>query len=450
MLKRRGIAFIYVVVIFTALVGFASLAVDGGRYYLTHSQLQVAADAAARYGASGLVVGESLPNEDEAMSRATAAAGDNPVNGVQVVPVTADVSYYSYDLDKKGLTALGQAPYAIQVTLRQSLPLVWARILGVSSLNVSATATAVIKPENRVVNQSPGINMLWLAGMPDGSTADVHCPSGHNYDVAGNHTYPKTNLDPQHTVNVTPSPMTGLVLTPGESLQFDSITGNANNNKDGTQYSPDGNTGKLAKKVDGAENGISNITGCPMNAVIGVFLNDQQPSKYGSPSALDFSTDNARNFATLRPELRQVFFIGDGLMNDKTTPQHFIVPDGATRLFVGNMDEYEWNNNSGSRQITIIEPAVIMLVSDKHVAAAVPPPADGGSGGSSGGSGGSGGGSGGSGGSGGGSGGSGGGSGGSGGGSGGSGGSGGGGSGWGGWGGWGGGGSGGGGYGGWH
>ncbi len=372
--KHRGVAIIYVTVIFTALVAFASLAVDGGRYYLTHTQLQRAADAAARYGVSGLIVGSSTPNYTEALSRAQAAAADNKVNGEVVAPGSGDVAYYSYDLSNKVLTPLNDAPYAMKVTLRCRIPLLFGPLLGVGSgVQSQATAVAVIKPTKRVENQAAATNMLWLAGMPDGSKADVNCPSGHNYDVAGMHTYPRTSLDAKHTVNVTPTPMSGVTLVAGEALAFDSITGNANNNQEGQQYDPDGNTGWLAKKVDGAENGISDIIGCPMNAVIGVFLDDQKPSTYSPPSALDFSTAAKRDFVTLRPELRQVFFIGDGLTNDKSTVQRFIVPQGATRLFIGNMDEYEWNNNTGSRQITVIQPATIALVSSQEIAQSPPP-----------------------------------------------------------------------------
>jgi hypothetical protein len=383
--KRRGVAIIYMLVIFTALVGFASLAVDGGRYYLTHTQLQRAADAAARYGASGLVVGETLPNTTEGTARAAAAAADNNVNGQQVVPADGDVTYYSYDLDQQGLTPLDQPPYAIQVTLRCTIPLLFGKMLGISSgISEVATATAVIRPEKRVSNNAAATNNLWLAGAPDGRTANIDAPGdgvNHNHDVAGQHWYSPTTTDPGgHWANVTPQPVTGIPLVGGAALAFDSIDGTANNNQAGSQFGPDGDLsdGGLAdNKIDGAENGISDIIS-PMNAVIGVFLDDNDPESYGSPpSTLDFSTDDKRNFATLRPQLRQVFFIGDGLMNDKVTQQHFIVPEGATRLFLGNMDRYEWNNNTGTRTTTVIQPASIMLVSNKLAQVTqTPPPVD--------------------------------------------------------------------------
>jgi hypothetical protein len=43
----------------------------------------------------------------------------------------------------------------------------------------------------------------------------------------------------------------------------------------------------------------------------------------------------------------------------------FIVPVGATRLFLGTMDGYDWVNNAGSLDVSVAavpEPATWMLV----------------------------------------------------------------------------------------
>jgi hypothetical protein len=54
------------------------------------------------------------------------------------------------------------------------------------------------------------------------------------------------------------------------------------------------------------------------------------------------------------PGVQQVFFIGDGLTGTGSgTTQQFVVPPGATRLFLGTMDAYEWNNNAGSFGVTL-------------------------------------------------------------------------------------------------
>jgi hypothetical protein len=48
-------------------------------------------------------------------------------------------------------------------------------------------------------------------------------------------------------------------------------------------------------------------------------------------------------------------------MDDGTT-QTFVVPQGATRLFIGTMDSYEWNNNVGKYTTTIHRIAQVTVV----------------------------------------------------------------------------------------
>jgi hypothetical protein len=74
--------------------------------------------------------------------------------------------------------------------------------------------------------------------------------------------------------------------------------------------------------------------------------------------------------------LKQPFFIGDGLTGTGTgAVQDFIVPSGATRLFLGTMDAFGWFDNSGQFTVTVNgatqppppsssvpEPAVLILL----------------------------------------------------------------------------------------
>ncbi len=56
----------------------------------------------------------------------------------------------------------------------------------------------------------------------------------------------------------------------------------------------------------------------------------------------------------LSPFLKQVFFIGDGLTGNGTgAAQQFIVPAGATRLFLGPADGTGWVNNSGAFTVQV-------------------------------------------------------------------------------------------------
>ena len=90
----------------------------------------------------------------------------------------------------------------------------------------------------------------------------------------------------------------------------------------------------------GEENGISGYTG-PLNALIGVFLDDSQPTSSLAPGTIDFSLAGATSFASMSPLLKQIFFIGDGLTGNGTGGiQQFIAPTGATRLFLGATDGF--------------------------------------------------------------------------------------------------------------
>lgn len=105
--------------------------------------------------------------------------------------------------------------------------------------------------------------------------------------------------------------------------------------------------------VAGAENGIGDVR-APIDALLGVFLGPYQPNLTAAPGGrLDFSTLASRDFITLAPLLKQPFFIGDGRRNDGVTVQTFQVPTGATRLFLGTMDGYEWSNNVGSLSVQV-------------------------------------------------------------------------------------------------
>ena len=100
-----------------------------------------------------------------------------------------------------------------------------------------------------------------------------------------------------------------------------------------------------------AKMGCPNLN-APLSSLVGVFLSDAQPNTLPAPAALDFAVGSGINFLTLSPLLQQVFFIGDGL-TDTSIRQQFLVPLGATRLYLGTMDGYEWNNNSGSLSATV-------------------------------------------------------------------------------------------------
>ena len=175
-----------------------------------------------------------------------------------------------------------------------------------------------------------GINDPWLSGMPDGATA-----SGG--DVAPNQS---------------PILVSQLPIVAASTLTFD-VTGSVNNDPFPSGLTPDGGIFFSHGELD--ENGISNLT-APINSLVGVFLTDEQPNLTSAPDELNFeetgNITNGINYTKLSPKVKQVFFIGDGKNNDGVT-QEIIVPEGATRLFLGTMDGYDWYNNYGSFDVNI-------------------------------------------------------------------------------------------------
>ena len=181
-----------------------------------------------------------------------------------------------------------------------------------------------------------GTSDPWLAGMPDGSTASF-------VDVA-----------PAQS----PVQVLGLSLIPGQTLNF-SASGGVKNGPPLPLHDPDG--GSFVSHSPGSQNGISDIT-APINSLVGVFLDNSQPDSTSAPAALNFSSIGL-NFSSLAPQVKQVFFIGDGLTGTGTgAVQNFIVPTGATRLFLAPFDSGTFNN-SGSFTVTVQavpEPSTIL------------------------------------------------------------------------------------------
>jgi hypothetical protein len=159
-----------------------------------------------------------------------------------------------------------------------------------------------------------------------------------------------------------------LALMPGDILHF-SATGSTDHCDFGlcgfAEAEGDLVEAQPWSHAEGGENGIGDII-APIDALLGVFLGPAQPNLSAEPGVvLDFGTLASRDFASLSPLLKQPFFIGDGLRNDGLTLQGFIVPVGATRLFLGTMDGYDWVNNAGSLDVSVAavpEPATWMLV----------------------------------------------------------------------------------------
>jgi hypothetical protein len=172
----------------------------------------------------------------------------------------------------------------------------------------------------------PGTSNPFLAGQPDGTTAN--------------------------TADAAPGQSPVLVTLSGPTvgaLTF-AVTGSVNNAPGPSGLTADGNAGSIATAP--AENGLAGVS-APFNALLGVFLTDATPGG-AAPAGLDFTLPASRDFTTLAPLLLQVFFIGDGLASLGGT-QFFNVPTGATRLFLGTADTFQWANNSGGFEVSLSE-----------------------------------------------------------------------------------------------
>lgn len=132
-------------------------------------------------------------------------------------------------------------------------------------------------------------------------------------------------------------------LTPGTKLYFD-VNG-AMSHGNSPSSGADGTS--LASHVLGPIDGKSNIT-APYNAVIGVFLADTLGVV---PVAPDFSTVAARDYTVFKPQIGQVFFIGDGFTSGGKG-QAIEVPVGAKNLWLGVMDSCVWADNGGGYTVS--------------------------------------------------------------------------------------------------
>src|SRR5579883_45237 len=179
-------------------------------------------------------------------------------------------------------------------------------------------------PKSVTVNV-PATSSPYLAGMPAGTQSRVGDSAPQQSPVLAARTL-------SHAVAVTFSATGAVEHTPQCPP---------------TCYGPNGQT-VLVRHIKGAENGISDIF-APMDALIGVFLSDEPPDHSKAPPRLD---SRLRNVSTVSPKLKQVFFIGDG-KTVSGVPRRYLVPPKATRLYLGVVDAYEWNNNSGSFTVTV-------------------------------------------------------------------------------------------------
>lgn len=177
----------------------------------------------------------------------------------------------------------------------------------------------------------PGTANPYLAGMPAGSTA------------------PPGDSAPAHS----PVLVEGLTFAAGMEIVFRNVGGGVSRGPGcvGACNPLDGN--EFFNHSGDAQNGISGAR-IPIESLVGVFLGPDRPDLGTAPAALNFQTLGL-NFASLSPLVQQVFFIGNG-QTAGGDEQTFVVPTGATRLYLAVWDGFGWFNNSGAITVDVQAP----------------------------------------------------------------------------------------------
>ena len=208
--------------------------------------------------------------------------------------------------------------------------------LGAVGLALAALlAPAPVWGEITVEVDASGQADPWLAGMPVGATSSC-CPGGYSCSQVPAQSPPLAD---------------GLCLIALEALTFD-VLGSTAQDPGYPLRPPDG--AEVTLHHGGGENGMSDLL-APISSLTAVFLDDERPDLGPTPPMLDFTTAASRNYLVLEPALKQTFFIGDGRTGSGEI-QQVIVPAGATRLFLANMDSCEFLNNIGELHVVVHDP----------------------------------------------------------------------------------------------
>ncbi|MER3415904.1 MAG: hypothetical protein C4297_06795 [Gemmataceae bacterium] len=156
---RKGGFIVLTVVCLVALFGFVALAVDLGLVAVARTQCQNVADAAAV--AAGRALNGDVANDNNASAAAPAAlaiATANAILGEPVRPEQVQVSLGSYTYDDtqgkfiQRIPKLSNESWTLaRVRVAATQPTYFARILGINSFDVAASATAVHRPRDVAV-----------------------------------------------------------------------------------------------------------------------------------------------------------------------------------------------------------------------------------------------------------------------------------------------------------
>jgi uncharacterized protein (TIGR03437 family) len=168
----------------------------------------------------------------------------------------------------------------------------------------------------------PGISSITLAGQPDGFKDTVYGSAPVNSPV-----------------------QVKVPLTPGKGIQFLAV---GSISRPTTPFIPP--EGLAALDSAGGSYGLTTVT-ARQSSLVGVFVGDSVSTENLFDHGLDF-TGGLTDVTLIPPVLQEVFYVGNGL-TPSGQPRTFVVPTGATRLFLASLDRAV-SDNSGAWTATAI------------------------------------------------------------------------------------------------
>ncbi len=154
---RRGVIVTYLAISAVALLGFLALAIDLGMVMVAKTQAQNAADAAA-FAAARTLTGGTSANTSQATTNGLAAAAANNIIGTSIPNANVTITLGAYHYDSTSQSFYPQYPpvapdnYNLaQATIAQGSPTFFAKVFGITTFNVTATAVAAHRPRDTTI-----------------------------------------------------------------------------------------------------------------------------------------------------------------------------------------------------------------------------------------------------------------------------------------------------------
>ncbi len=355
--RRGGSVILYTVVSLVALAGIVSLAVDYGHVQVVKAQMQRSAEAVARgyfdFQVNGQPVAYVSLLEGQACNPVDPGSGLNPTYTPVPGAWNPTTSTFTAGATGNGTTTFPAVQVTVARTGANGVRLFWGKVLGLSTCNVHATATAALLGGQSGQVDIPRNADPYLAGEPSGTTI-----SGGWGD---------------NTSTATPYGVSCITVVPGTYITMTNVSGTSSiypGHVDTT--GPDGDTSLIlhhGENYDGnpdppypnPEHGVGDAK-MPSDALMGLFLTDTAPDQTTAPAAADWTDAAHANQASYTDLQNQApFLIGNGQTTGGTT-QQFLVPPGATRLYLAVWDGVEYNNNSGGLSGTINVKQKVVIV----------------------------------------------------------------------------------------